>query len=224
MSSLVVEHLRKTFPTPAEDLVVLQDVDLRLSAGESVAIVGPSGTGKSTLLQIIGTLDHPTSGTVRLSEVDPFSLGDKDLASFRNRNIGFVFQDHHLLPHLNVLQNVMVPGLATGSIHRDLQNRAVELLERVGLRDRLHHLPGELSGGERGRAAVARALLMKPTLILADEPTGNLDPTNAQKIATLLIELQQAEKAMMLVVTHSSDIAAQMQRCVRMDQGRLVAQ
>ncbi len=222
MSSLSVENVRKTYPTPAEDLVVLEDVNLGLHAGENIAIVGPSGTGKSTLLHILGTLEAPTAGRVRLDGLDPFALSNKELALFRSSHIGFVFQDHHLLPHLNVLQNILVPGLATGMITEALQKRANELLERVGLANRSGHLPSELSGGERGRVAVARALLMKPKLILADEPTGNLDPGNAERIASLLVELQQAEKAMLLVVTHSHDIASKLQRCARMDKGRLV--
>ena len=218
MSVLQVEHVGKSYPTPAEDLLVLRDVSFSMDRGENLAIVGPSGSGKSTLLHILGTLDRPSQGTVKLNDQDPFKLDDTSLAAFRNKNIGFVFQDHHLLPHLSVLENVLVPALATKSIDKETEQRAIQLLDRVGLANRKTHLPSELSGGERERVAVARALLLKPTLLLADEPTGNLDAANAQKVASLLLDLQKEEQSILIVVTHSLELASQMSRQWRMDQ------
>lgn len=222
MPDLVVDRITKEFPTRGEPLVVLREASLALSAGQNAAIVGPSGSGKSTLLHIIGTLDAPTSGKVTLRGEDPFALNEPALARFRNRNIGFVFQDHHLLPQLSVLENVLVPALAEGSPDRATIERAKELLARVGLAEREQHRPAELSGGERQRAGVARALLMKPALLLADEPTGNLDRKNAGAIGSLLIELQRQEQTMLLVVTHSPELAAQLERRYEIDDGRLV--
>lgn len=207
MSGLIVEQLVKSYPTRAEPLVVLREATLNMTAGQNAAIVGPSGSGKSTLLHILGTLDQPTSGTVRLLHIDPFTLDEPALAAFRNRHIGFVFQEHYLLPQLTVLENTLIPALASGTPHISVVRRAEELLDRVGLSDRLKHRPAELSGGERQRVAVARALLNKPALILADEPTGSLDRRNAIAVAQMLLELQAAEKAMLIVVTHSSEIA-----------------
>lgn len=221
MADLAVENLGKSYPTRAEPLVVLREVTFSLERGESVSIVGRSGSGKSTLLQILGTLDTPTTGSVRLDGHDPFTLAEPDLAAFRNRHIGFVFQEHHLLPQLSVLENVLIPALAAGRPTVEHRRRAEELLERVGLSQRTAHRPAELSGGERQRVAVARALLLKPALILADEPTGNLDRANAVAIGRLLRELQQAERAMLVVVTHSDELAAEMQRRFRIDDGRL---
>lgn len=218
MSVLQVEHIGKSYPTPAEDLIVLRDVSFSMDRGENLAIVGPSGSGKSTLLHILGTLDRPSQGTVKLNDQDPFKLDDTSLAAFRNKNIGFVFQDHHLLPHLSVLENVLVSALATKSIDKETEQRAIQLLDRVGLANRKTHLPSELSGGERERVAVARALLLKPTLLLADEPTGNLDAANAQKVASLLLDLQKEEQSILIVVTHSLELASQMSRQWRMDQ------
>jgi lipoprotein-releasing system ATP-binding protein len=221
MADLAVENLGKSYPTRAEPLVVLREVTFSLERGESVSIVGRSGSGKSTLLQILGTLDTPTTGSVRLDGHDPFTLAEPDLAAFRNRHIGFVFQEHHLLPQLSVLENVLIPALAAGRPTAEQRRRAEELLERVGLSQRTAHRPAELSGGERQRVAVARALLLKPALILADEPTGNLDRANAVAIGRLLRELQQAERAMLVVVTHSDELAAEMQWRFRIDDGRL---
>lgn len=221
MADLAVENLGKSYPTRAEPLVVLRDVSFSLERGESVSIVGRSGSGKSTLLQILGTLDTPTTGAVRLDGQDPFALAEPDLAAFRNRHIGFVFQEHHLLPQLSVLENVLIPALAAGRPTLEQRARAEELLARVGLSQRTAHRPAELSGGERQRVAVARALLLKPALLLADEPTGNLDRANAVAIGRLLRELQQAEQAMLVVVTHSDELAAEMHRRFRIDDGRL---
>jgi lipoprotein-releasing system ATP-binding protein len=221
MSELLVEHLAKTYPTRGEPLVVLRDVSLRLTAGQNAAILGPSGSGKSTLLFILGTLEQPTAGQVRLDGVDPFALSELELADFRNRRLGFVFQDHYLLPQLSVLENVLVPALAHGGIDGQLEARARDLLTRVGLADRLDHRPAELSGGERQRAGVARALLLKPALLLADEPTGNLDRRSALAVADLLVEMQQQEQTMLLVVTHSAEVARRLQRRYALEDGAL---
>lgn len=219
---LVVSSLTKSFSGSTQTLDVLQDVSLELSAGDSVAIVGPSGSGKSTLLQILGTLDHPNSGTVSINGIDPFELDENALAQFRNQHIGFVFQDHHLLPHLTVLENVLVPALASGKTSKDQVTRGHELIESVGLADRHDHLPGELSGGERERVAIARSLLMNPSLILADEPTGNLDRATAESISELLLELQQASGAILIAVTHSDALASAMKERKELVDGQLV--
>ena len=221
MPELVVEHLSKTFPTRREPLVVLRDVSLTLAAGQNAAILGPSGSGKSTLLFIIGTLDAPSGGSLRLNGIDPFSLAEPRLAEFRNRNIGFVFQDHYLLPQLTVLENVLVPAMADGAPSREAVERAKFLLGRVGLAERLDHRPAKLSGGERQRAGVARALLLKPSLVLADEPTGNLDRKSAAAIGELLVEMQREEQTMLLVVTHSLELARRFERRYEIDDGRL---
>jgi len=221
MADLTVKNIAKEYPTRGEPLVVLREVSLELSAGENVAILGPSGCGKSTLLHILGTLDEPTSGTVKLREQDPFELNEPQLAEFRNRNIGFIFQDHHLLPQLSVLENVLLPALAEGSPSSEQIDRARDLIERVGLAPRIDHRPAELSGGERQRVAAARALIHNPILLLADEPTGSLDRTNAQAIGDLLLDLQQQENTMLIVVTHSSELAKQMSRRLDLDDGRL---
>lgn len=223
-SSLVVSRLGRTYPTRSGDLVVLRDVDLTMQPGDAAAILGPSGSGKSTLLQIVGALDRPTSGSVRLGDVDPFALSDADLARFRNRRVGFVFQDHHLLPQCSVLENVLVPTLAADAVDRPaLLQRAKMLLDRVGLSARLDHRPAELSGGERQRVAIARALILQPPLLLADEPTGNLDRATAQAVADLLLELHRQEQTILLVVTHSPDLARLLPAQHEMLDGRLTA-
>lgn len=220
---LSVQHLGKAFPTPAGPLTVLKDVCFSLNPGESMAITGPSGSGKSTLLQILGTLDEPTAGQMQLNEVDPFQLTPDELAAFRNRHIGFIFQDHYLLPQLSVWQNMLVPSLAVQSIvPRPVLERAQQLLDRVGLADRLEHRPGELSGGQRQRVAIARALLLKPTLILADEPTGNLDAENGRIVSDALLQLLADEPAMLMTVTHSPSLAERMQRQFRIENAGLV--
>ncbi len=221
-ADLVVEHIVKEFPTPGEPLRVLADVSLTLRRGESLAIVGPSGSGKSTLLSILGTLEPPTSGRVRLSGQDPFELDEAALALFRSRQIGFVFQEHYLLPQCTVLENVLVPFLADGvATHIDEQH-AQQLLDRVGLAQRLDHRPAELSGGERQRVAIARALVREPTLLLADEPTGNLDRTTAQAITELMLEMQAEANTILVVVTHSAALAAALGRRLELDAGQLV--
>ena len=221
MSTLSVTNVSKQFPTRGEPLQVLRDVSLEMKAGENLAILGPSGCGKSTLLHLLGTLDAPTSGTIKLNDQDPFSLEESQLARFRNENIGFIFQEHHLLPQRSVLENVLVPAMATGTPSEELVQRAHDLINRVGLENRLSHRPAELSGGERERAAVARSLLHRPLLLLADEPTGNLDRTNAQQVAQLLLEIQQQEQTMLVVVTHNNELADQLQKQTTLDNGQL---
>ena len=220
-----VRELRKEFPTRAEPLVVLDGLGLQLAAGEALSIVGPSGCGKSTLLHIMGTLDRPTSGRVALGGADPFDLTESDLARFRNRRIGFVFQDHHLLSSLNVLENVLMPSLAWDDPFElggeTLPDRAHRLIERVGLADRSSHLPAELSGGERQRAAMARALLLRPSLLLCDEPTGNLDPRTAHSVGELLFEINREEGCTLVAVTHSAELAASFGVRAEMKDGRL---
>jgi lipoprotein-releasing system ATP-binding protein len=222
MSELVIDNVSKSFPTRAEPLVVLRDVSLTLSVGENAAIQGPSGSGKSTLLHILGALDSPTSGSVTLRGQNPFELDEPGLAKYRNQNLGFIFQDHHLLPQLTVLENVLIPALASGRPNSEQVQRAKDLIARVGLQERADHRPAELSGGERQRAGVARALLLKPLLLLADEPTGNLDRTNATAIGNLLLTLQKQEPTILLVVTHSQELAALMQKRYQLDDGRLM--
>jgi lipoprotein-releasing system ATP-binding protein len=222
---LTVEGLGKDYPTRSGPLTVLSGVTLSLAAGEALAVMGPSGSGKSTLLNIIGTLDAPTRGSVLVDGVNPFALREPDLASFRNRHVGFVFQDHHLLPQCSVLENVLVPTLVAAD--GDPAGFAVEarrLLDRVGLSARLDHRPAELSGGERQRAAIARALVRKPKLLLADEPTGNLDRKTAQGVGELLTELHRQEGGMLVVVTHSPDLARLFPRRAEMTDGRLEEQ
>jgi lipoprotein-releasing system ATP-binding protein len=192
-----------------------------MTSGESLAVVGPSGSGKSTLLQILGTLDQPDSGSVDLAGTDPFALSEKRLAEFRNSQIGFIFQDHHLLPQLSVLENVLIPALAGGSAVAEDFERAEDLIERVGLSSRITHLPGQLSGGERERVAIARALFRDPVLILADEPTGNLDRKTAEIITALLLDLQKQSGAMLIAVTHSDALAAAMNRRAELVDGKL---
>lgn len=223
MSKLIVQDLCKEFQSAAETLRVLQNVSLEMSGGENLSIVGPSGCGKSTLLYILGTLDKPTSGHIQLDGVDPFSQSPKELAHFRNQSIGFVFQDHHLLPQLSVTENVLLPALAEGTPNSQQIERASELIDKVGLSERNRHLPNQLSGGERQRVAVARALLNRPKLLLADEPTGNLDSANTERIADLLYDLPQREGAMLIVVTHSDWVAQRAARRMRIDAQRLVA-
>ena len=219
--SLEVSHLSKDYPTRSGPLAVLREIDFQLQRGEALAVMGPSGSGKSTLLHILGTLDRPTGGTVRLEGKDPFALSEKALADFRNRHIGFVFQDHHLLPQCSVLENVLIPTLVDRSDRAQEEGWARHLLERVGLAGRLDHRPAELSGGERQRVAVARALIHHPVLLLADEPTGNLDRRSAQAVGELLLELHRQEQTMLVVVTHSVELARSFPRQVEMVDGNL---
>ena len=203
---LKIDNLSKEYPTPRGPLRVLSDVTLTLKPGDAVAIMGPSGTGKSTLLYIVGALEPPTKGTVSLNNQNPFSLSEKQLAEFRNREIGFVFQDHCLLPQCTVLENVLTPTLISKD-QSDATERARNLLKQVGLNDRLDHRPAELSGGEKQRVAIARALITNPKLLLCDEPTGNLDHQSAGVIASMLLDLHQMQQTILMVVTHSLELA-----------------
>jgi len=221
MTRLVVRNLSKEFPTRAAPLVVLRDVSLALDSGQNLAVVGPSGSGKTTLLSILGTLDRPTTGTVQLDDEDLFGLSEPELAALRNRQIGFVFQDHHLLPQCSALENVLVPTLASGPAPRAAADRARQLLQQVGLGDRLAHRPAELSGGERQRVALARALMQKPKLVLADEPTGNLDRSTARRVGEMLVELVTDERIILVVATHSMELAGTLQRRLLLDDGVL---
>src|SRR5262245_46938657 len=191
--ALEVQHLCKDYPTRSGPLPVLRDLSLKVERGEALAVMGPSGSGKSTLLHILGTLDCPSSGTVQLGGQNPFVLSEPELADFRNRHVGFVFQDHHLLPQCSVLENILIPTLVSSEGRADTDKWARDLLQRVGLSARLEHRPAELSGGERQRVAVARALIRRPILLLADEPTGNLDRQTAQTVGQLLLELHRQE-------------------------------
>ena len=220
---LQLENVFREFPSieGGEPLPVLRGLSLEVARGESVAVVGPSGCGKSTLLNLIGTLDQPTGGSITFDRRDLGGLDDTELAELRNREMGFIFQSHHLLPQCTVMENVLVPTLAHGSATTTDEERARRLLERVGLGERLAHRPGQLSGGERQRAAVVRALINEPQLLLADEPTGALDEATADKLGQLLVELNTEENLTLITVTHSPDLAARMARTVKLADGRL---
>lgn len=215
--------LQKTFRHPAGELKVLKGIDLRIEDGEMAAVVGASGVGKSTLLHILGTLDRPTEGTVLYDGVDVFNLPEKNLTDFRNRKVGFVFQFHHLLPEFTALENVMMPGLLARSpeSNSDLKLRAEGLLSELGLGGRLHHRPGELSGGEQQRVAVARALIQSPALILADEPTGNLDTRTGKDLFELLYRLNREKGITFIIATHDKGISARCKRIISMVDGRI---
>jgi len=222
---LVLRGVSKSYrPSPdAPPVVVLRDASLTLEHGEAVAIIGPSGSGKSTLLNLAGTLDQPDAGEILLDGISLNGSDDKSHAQLRRERIGFVFQSHHLLPHCTVLENVLVPALAAHSRTTPaIEQRARELLERVGLSHRLDHLPGRLSGGERQRVAVVRALILRPSLLLADEPTGALDAASAREIGRLLAELNSRDGLALLVVTHSRELASQFKRILEMRDGQLV--
>jgi len=201
---------------------VLEDVNLAVKEGDSLAITGPSGSGKSTLLHCVGTLTNPSSGSVRINGIDPFALTEPKLARFRNQVVGFVFQDHHLLPQYSVLENTVMPAFAFPRMDADIETRARQLLERVGLSHCLNRYPNTLSGGEKQRVAVARALINSPSLLLCDEPTGNLDHDTAEKISELLFELHEAEQTIMIAVTHSLELAAKFEQCQQLREGRLL--
>jgi lipoprotein-releasing system ATP-binding protein len=204
---LKVDHISKEYPTPAGPLKIVSDVSLELPSGSAVSIMGPSGSGKSTLLYIIGALETPTSGTVTLDEQNPFLLDAKKLAAFRNQRIGFVFQDHCLLPQCSVMENVLTPTLVS-SQNGNLTERARDLLTQVGLAERFDHYPAQLSGGEKQRVALARALIMKPRLLLCDEPTGNLDQRSADVVAGMLLDIHRQANTILIVVTHSAELAS----------------
>jgi lipoprotein-releasing system ATP-binding protein len=216
-----ITNLTKTFQMP-QPLPILKGIDLEISRGELLCIVGASGVGKSTFLHLLGGLDRPTSGTVEFEGQDLFTLGDNQLAAFRNRRIGFVFQFHHLLPEFTALENAMMPALIQGQTWKEAASLAEDLLKSVGLGGRLPHRPGELSGGEQQRVAVARALILKPSLVLADEPTGNLDTHTADEVFALMKDLNNQLGHTFVLVTHNEKLAAQADRIVRMVDGKIV--
>jgi lipoprotein-releasing system ATP-binding protein len=219
---LKVDHVSKAYPTPRGDLSILTDISLSLRRGEAIAIMGPSGSGKSTLLYILGALEPPSSGTLTLDGQNPYSLDERAQAAFRNSRVGFVFQDHSLLPQCSVLENVLSPTLVAPRGDRaDDAGRATALLTAVGLADRLDHRPAELSGGEKQRAAIARALIRDPLLLLCDEPTGNLDRAAADTVAELLLELHASRQTILIVVTHSAALAERFAVRYEMNDGRL---
>jgi len=223
LSQLVADSIAKTYPSRGRDLVILRGASLSLSGGESAAIMGPSGSGKSTLLNILGALEPPTSGTVTLDGTNPFTLTDGEQATFRNRRVGFVFQDHHLLPQCSALENVLLPTLAgVGDGGGSAAERAMRLLTRVGLSERVDHRPAELSGGERQRVAIARALINQPAVLLADEPTGNLDRTVAEVVADLMLGIHREEGTILVIVTHSEKLAARCEHRWTLVDGALV--
>ncbi len=221
MARLIVDNVTKEFPTRTDPLVVLQGISFQLESGQNLAIIGPSGSGKTTLLNLLGALERPTSGSISVDGENPAELSEKAVAAFRSHKIGFIFQDHHLLPQCSVLENVLVPTIAAGATRPEDIERARLLLDRVGLTDRLEHRPAELSGGQKQRTAIARALIREPALVLADEPTGNLDQTTAAQVADLLLQLQADEHTMLIAVTHSTTLADRMQQRQRLDDGRL---
>jgi lipoprotein-releasing system ATP-binding protein len=218
---LEIRGVSKDYAGPAGPVRVLSGIGLQVRPGQSLAIVGPSGSGKSTLLYILGALETPTSGTVLLDGQNPFQLHETELAAFRNRQIGFVFQDHHLLPQCSVLENVLVPTLVAKGDSRETEHHARDLVERVGLGPRTDHRPHQLSGGEKQRVAIARALVRNPPLVLCDEPTGNLDQESAAGVIALLLELHASRKTMLVVVTHNPDLAQRMDATARLADGHL---
>ena len=215
------QAIEKSYDDGPAVVCVLRDLDLCVQAGERIAIVGASGVGKSTLLHLLGALDRPTSGTLQFDGVDLLTRSEAELAAFRNGEVGFVFQFHHLLPDFTALENVMMPGLIAGESFRSVRTGATSLLERVGLGPRLHHRPGELSGGEQQRVAVARAVSRQPRLLLADEPTGNLDPSTGDDVQALLLALNREHGAALVVATHNDRLASAMDRTLRLADGRL---
>ena len=223
MPDFIAHNITKEHSTPAEPLKILAGVDVELNRGESLAVVGPSGSGKSTFLQIAGTLDQPSSGSLTLLDQNLLELGPQQLAKFRNHNLGFIFQDHHLLPQLSALENVLIPTIAQGPATAEAIDRANDLLNKVGLSDRTHHRPAQLSGGQRQRVAVARALINDPVLVLADEPTGSLDQTTAKQIGDLLLQLQSEQNTILIGATHSMDLAMAFQKQVQLDNGKFVS-
>jgi lipoprotein-releasing system ATP-binding protein len=218
---LEVQNLSKEYPTPGGTIRVLSEVSLSMAPGESASIVGPSGSGKSTLLYILGALETPTSGTVRLHGKNPFDLDEPRLAIFRNEMVGFVFQDHHLLPQCSVLENVLIPTLVARRAAGDAEQRALQLLDQVGLGARTGHRPHELSGGEKQRVALARALVHRPKLVLCDEPTGNLDHESTGMVASLLLELHRIQQNILVIVTHNLELARQFGMRYRLSDARL---
>ncbi|WHZ14570.1 MAG: Lipoprotein-releasing system ATP-binding protein LolD [Nitrospira sp.] len=218
-----VVDLYKSFPMGGRELVVLSNINLHIQRGELIAIVGASGAGKSTLLQILGTLDRPTKGTVSFDGQDLFQLSEQQQAEFRNKRVGFVFQFHHLLPEFTALENACLPAMIQKRDLADVAGDATKLLSEVGLGDRLHHKPGELSGGEQQRVSVARALMQQPDLVLADEPTGNLDTHTGEALFALLRQLNRSHGTTFVIVTHNDKLSAQADRIVSMQDGMIVS-
>lgn len=218
-----VVDLYKSFPMGGRELVVLSNINLHIQRGELIAIVGASGAGKSTLLQILGTLDRPTKGTVSFDGQDLFQLSEQQQAEFRNKRVGFVFQFHHLLPEFTALENACLPAMIQKRDLADVAGDATKLLSEVGLGDRLHHKPGELSGGEQQRVSVARALMQQPDLVLADEPTGNLDTHTGEALFALLRQLNRSHGTTFVIVTHNDKLSAQADRIVFMQDGMIVS-
>ncbi len=219
MSKIELRNIRKVFKTVYEEIELFKDLSLKVEKGELIAIMGPSGVGKTTLLHIIGTLERPTEGRVFLDSRDITGLSDEELSKVRNEKIGFVFQFHHLLPEFTALENVMMPLLIRGA--SEAEERAKEVLEKVGLSKRLHHRPSQLSGGEKQRVAIARAIVSRPEILLADEPTGNLDWKTAERILNLLLELHEEMKFTTIIVTHNSYIAEKCDKIYLLEKGRL---
>jgi len=218
---ITVRELKKTFTKDGNSIEVLKGLNLDIAKGDSLALLGVSGAGKSTLLTILGMIDHPTSGTVLYNSVDVFAWTEQKQAEFRNSRIGFVFQSHHLLPEFTCLENTMMPALINGIPKGEARKRAEIILTDVGLGDRLPHKPGELSGGEQQRVAVARALIMQPDVLLADEPTGNLDSTTGEKIQDILLELNESLDITLVIVTHNKKLADRMSRIIGLQDGRI---
>jgi len=219
---LTVSDIHKHFDMTTRRVEVLRGISFQMKQGDSLAIIGPSGSGKSSLLHVLGTLEPPSAGLIEINNTNPFLMAEPQLAKFRNDVIGFVFQDHHLLPQYSVLENVLIPTLAFRNSGEGKESRARKLLSRVGLSDRLDHRPAELSGGERQRVAVARALINHPSVLLCDEPTGNLDHASANAVASLLFELHEEEKNILIVVTHSLHLAARFPRRFELKEGKCV--
>ena len=219
---LIARNLTKEYPAPNGPLSILSGISISLKRGESASIIGPSGSGKSSLLYILGALEPPTSGEITLDDCDPFRLSDRELATFRNQKVGFIFQDHCLLPQCTVLENVLTPTLVAQSSDSFL-GRGRALLQQVGLGERLEHRPAELSGGEKQRVALARALIMKPSLLLCDEPTGNLDHASAGIVADLLLDLQRQGDTMLVLVTHNQQLASRFPNRYEMKDGLLIS-
>lgn len=216
------DNISKVFSNNGAEVVALDGVNLVIEHGETVGIIGVSGSGKSTLLHILGALDRPTSGTIHLDNTDLFKYSDEKLSDIRNREIGFVFQFHYLLPEFTALENVMLPCLINRSGKKEARNRAEEILNKVGLADRIHHKPGELSGGEQQRVSVARAVVQKPSIILADEPTGNLDLKTGLSIIDLFLKLNDEDDITLVIVTHDHNIANKMSRTITLSDGKIV--
>jgi lipoprotein-releasing system ATP-binding protein len=218
---LTTNQLCKTYMTGPQEVEVLKGIDFEVSAGEIVVVMGPSGVGKSTLLHLVGGLDRPTSGEILIDGDDVFSLKDRELAVFRNNAIGFVFQFHHLLPEFSALENVMIPGMMHGREVALVTERAKSILDEIGLGHRLNHKPSELSGGEQQRVAVARALVNRPRLVLADEPTGNLDKQNSEALYELILELNRKHSQTFIIVTHNDLMAKHAQRVIELEDGKI---